>query len=113
MFRFPILLRGLFVAGALAFVSIPAAAQAGGGKGFCGSFGGSFGGYYGGCYPSYCYQPNYCYRPNYCYQPVCYPVVTTSYPVVTVSQPQPWLFNCHQPVYRTQYSGGTIMIKSR
>jgi hypothetical protein len=111
MFRFPILLRGLFVVGALAFVSIPAAAQAGGGKGFCGSFG--FGGYYGGCYPSYCYQPNYCYRPNYGYQPVCYPVVTTSYPVVTVNQPAPWLFNCHQPVYRTQFSGGTIMIKSR
>lgn len=101
MFRFPILLRGLFMAGALAFVSIPAAAQAGGGKGFCGSFGG----YYGGCYPSYCYQPNYCYRP------ICYPVVTTSYPVV--NQPQPWLFNCHQPVVRTQFSGGTIVIRSR
>ncbi len=109
MFRFPILLRGLFVAGALALVSIPVAAQAGGGKGFCGGFGG----YYGGCYPSYCYQPNYCYRPSYCYQPICYPVVTTSYPVVTVSQPQPWLFNCHQPVVRTHYNGGTIMIKSR
>jgi hypothetical protein len=110
MFRFPILVRGLFVAGALALVSIPVAAQAGGGgKGFCGGYGGGYGGgFYGGCY-----QPSYCYRPNYCYQPVCYPVVTTSYPVVSTFQPQPWLFNCHQPVYRTQFGGGAIVIKSR
>jgi hypothetical protein len=112
-------MRGLVVAGALALLSIPAAAQAGGGKGFCGSYGGFGGGYgggfYGGCYkPSFCYQPSYCYRPcvSY-YQPLCYPVVTTSCPVVTTYQPQPWLFNCHQPSYGAKFGGGAIVIQRR
>jgi len=98
MFRFPIIVRGLLLAGALALVSIPASAQAGGGGGFCGSYGGGF---YGGCFPkTYCCTPCYqpCYRPLVVYQPV----VTTCYPVVvqpTVCQPviQPWMFNASRP----------------
>jgi hypothetical protein len=47
------------------------------------------------------------------YQPLCYPVVTTSCPVVTTYQPQPWLFNCHQPSYGAQFGSGAIVIQRR
>jgi|GEM_PF-4965417 len=109
MFRFPIIVRGLLLAGALALVSIPASAQAGGGVGFCGNYG-------GGCFPkTYCCTPcyNYCYQP--CYRPlvVYQPVVTTCYVVQpTVCQPviQPWMFNASRPlVQKTQ----PILIQSR
>jgi hypothetical protein len=111
MVRFPILLRGLLLAGAVAVISIPAAAEAGGGyKGFCGTYGGGYGGFHGGgCYkPSFCYQPSYCYRPPVYCQPVYRPYVPT-YCAPTVScQMQPWIFNCHQPHF-----GGGIVIQSR
>jgi hypothetical protein len=82
MSRFPACIRGLVLAGAVALVSLPAAAQAGGGhKAFCGTYGGYYG---GGCYkPGFCYQPSYVYRPPVYCQPVY----------------QPWIFNCHQPHY--------------
>jgi hypothetical protein len=48
MFRVTNLLRGLVLAGAVALISIPASAEAGGGFGFCGNYGGGF----YGCFPN-------------------------------------------------------------
>jgi hypothetical protein len=113
MFRFPTIVRGLLLAGAVALISIPAAADAGGG-------------FYGGCFPkTYCHTPCYtpCYQPCYqpCYRPVVvYQPLVTCYPVVvqpTICQPviQPWMFNAQQPfVQKTMANGARpIVIQSR
>jgi hypothetical protein len=109
MFRFPILMRGLLLAGAVALISVPAAAQAGGG-------------FYGGCFPkTHCHTPCYtpCYQP--CYRPVViYQPVVTCQPVVVqqpICQPviQPWMFQAQQPFAQKAMVGGArpIVIQSR
>jgi hypothetical protein len=118
MFRLPIIVRGLLLAGALALISIPASAEAGGGFGFCGSFGG---GYNGGCFPTnHCYTPCYspCYQP--CYRTVVYQPLVTCYPVVvqpTICQPviQPWMYSAQQPYAQKTIVNGArpIVIQTR
>ncbi len=114
MFGVTNLLRGLVLVGAVALISVPASAEAGGGFGFCGNFGG---GYYGGCFPkNYCYTP--CYQP--CYRPVvvCQPVVTCQ-PVVVqpICQPviQPWMYSAQQPLLQKTMINGArpIVIQAR
>ncbi|HEX5103584.1 MAG TPA: hypothetical protein VFV87_07235 [Pirellulaceae bacterium] len=75
MFRAQNCLRALLIVGGLALVSLPAAAQAGGG---CVKFyGNGCHNFNYNCQPTYC-QPNYC-QPSYCQPANCYPT-TTCYP---------------------------------
>ena len=105
MFRAQKLFRGALLAGALAVISIPAIANAGG----YGKFGYSY-----GCYPKYCapiYTP--CYQPctyplwNYqCYTPCVQPYV--------VQQPlvQPYVQTFATP-YVSSYGGCKVFIHKK
>ena len=93
MFRTQNCLRALLIVGGLALISLPAAAQAGGGVKFYGNGCHSFN---FNCQPTYC-PPTYC-PPTYCQPTYCKPVVScypyTCQPIVVQPHCYPQFQGC-------------------